>query len=63
MNDREAENFLDKNIKVIIEPMIGDILEERPDDSVRLVLLKFTFFLTFTDFIYDSMVTKAFRKK
>jgi len=34
MNDKEAEQFLDKNIKVVIEPMIGDILEERPDDAV-----------------------------
>ena len=34
MNDREAEAFLDKNIKPIIEPMISDALEEKPEDTV-----------------------------
>ena len=40
MNDREAETYLNKNIKVVIEPMIGDLLEVRPDDTVFILTKK-----------------------
>ena len=32
--NESPEAFLDKNVKVIIEPMIVDILEEKPEEPV-----------------------------
>jgi len=43
--NESPEAFLDKNVKVVIEPMIVDILEEKPEEPVILNLIKILFMI------------------
>ncbi len=37
LNNDKPETYVDKNVKVVIEPMINDMLEEQPNEPVKLI--------------------------
>ena len=54
-----AEEYLNKNAKSIIQPMVTAVFIEKPKDPV--INYQYLTYIYFIDFIYDSMAPKLWR--
>ena len=59
----QAEEYLQKNVRGILQPMVSAVLLEKPKDPVNIQIINIYFLINviYIDFIHDTLAPELFR--